>query len=82
MLNMLKEIFDHIPQFSLSKKNAVLDCDLNCTNSGRDTETKTSPRHKYTTYAHNNQKFWHSLRPSLPFFPSPQGGHERKKHFG
>ena len=25
---MLKEIFDHIPQFSLSKKNAVLDQNL------------------------------------------------------
>ena len=26
--DMLKEIFDHIPQFSLSKNNAVLDQNL------------------------------------------------------
>ena len=26
--DMLKEIFDHIPQFSLSEKNAVLDQNL------------------------------------------------------
>ena len=26
--DMLKKIFDHIPQFSLSKKNAVLDQNL------------------------------------------------------
>ena len=109
---MLNEIFDHIPHFSLSKKNAVLDQNLsqiiktskrwhlnvaNC--YGGITESKTSPRHlnflkqlkkttevlpllrvlvldvglsgqptsapqysnssKYTTYAHNNQKFGH-----------------------
>ena len=28
---MLKEIFDHIPQFSVSKKNAVLDQNLSLT---------------------------------------------------
>ena len=27
--DMLKEIFDHIPEFSLSKKNAVLHVDQN-----------------------------------------------------
>ena len=54
---MLKEIFDHIPQFSLkqeifcagSKSELIIktskSCDLNFANSGRDTEAKTSPRH-------------------------------------
>ena len=34
---------------------------------------------KYDIYAHNNQKFGHSLRP--PFFLSPRVGHGRRNFF-
>ena len=54
---MPKEISDHIPLFTMSKKNPVLDqnlsliiktsksCHLNVANCPRDTESKKSPRH-------------------------------------
>ena len=57
MLKEIFEIFDHVPLFSMSKKNPVLDqnlswfiktfksCDLNVANFPRDTIFKTSPRH-------------------------------------
>ena len=55
---MLKEIIDHIPLFSQSKKNPTgarsksklnykmsKSCDLNVANFNKNTESKKSPRH-------------------------------------
>ena len=63
---MLKEIHDHIPLFSLGKKNAVLD--------------QYGNNSKNTTYAHNNKKVGHSFRPLFAFFfKVPKGVMEEEK---
>ena len=89
---MLKEIFDHTPQFSLSKnflkqlkkttemmpllKVLLLDTPGHPTSA-----PQYSNSNKYTTYAHNNQKFVYSFRAKF-YFMSTRGSWKKKNFDG